>query len=52
VTLARVSNRPVSIVWIRIGNCTNQVLLGWFAPLWPEAQRRLTNGEKPIKIRR
>jgi len=28
-------DQPV-IVWLRIGNTSNQALLRWFVPLWPE----------------
>jgi predicted nuclease of predicted toxin-antitoxin system len=27
------------IVWLRIGNTSNQALLRWFVPLWPEIMR-------------
>jgi hypothetical protein len=32
-------DQPV-IVWLRIGNTSNQALLSWFVPLWPEIIRR------------
>ena len=30
-----VSDRPIPLVWIRNGNCSNQALLAWLEPLWP-----------------
>jgi predicted nuclease of predicted toxin-antitoxin system len=41
----------VSLVWIRRGNCTNQALMGWFEPLWPETLKRLEQGEQLIELR-
>ncbi len=40
-----------SIVWLRIGNCTNRVLFAWLDPLVPEISRRLSKGEKLIEVR-
>ena len=45
------SDRPVSLVWIRKGNCSNRALLAWLEPLWPEAVKRLEQGEKFIELR-
>ncbi len=42
----------VSLVWIRIGNCTNPALFNWLEPLWPELTRRLEAGEQFIELRR
>lgn len=36
---------PPSVVWLRIGNCTNRRLFGWLGPLLPEIKRRLSEGE-------
>jgi predicted nuclease of predicted toxin-antitoxin system len=40
-----------SVVWIRIGNCTNRVLFAWLEPLLPQVERRLRGGEKLIELR-
>lgn len=43
-------NSPV-IVWLRIGNATNPVLLGWFLPLLPAVLTRIRAGDKLIEVR-
>ena len=45
------SEQPVPFVWIRKGNCSNDALLAWLEPLWPEAVKRLEQGEKLIELR-
>lgn len=45
------SDKPAALLWIRKGNCSNRALLAWFEPLWPEAVRRLEQGEKFIELR-
>ena len=40
-----------SVVWLRIGNCTNRVLFAWLTPVIPELKRRLVAGEKLIELR-
>ena len=45
------SDQAVSLVWVRKGNCSNRALLSWFEPLWPDAVRRLEQGEKLIELR-
>ena len=44
------SERPV-LVWIRRGNCSNQALIAWLQPLWPEAARRLEQGDQLVELR-
>lgn len=39
------------IVWLRIGNSSNRVLLAWFVPLLPAAVQRIQAGDKLIEIR-
>ncbi len=51
VALSRARRGEVPVVWIRIGNCTNAILLRWFAPLWPEIRRRVEAGERLVEIR-
>jgi predicted nuclease of predicted toxin-antitoxin system len=38
------------IVWLRIGDCSNQALLRWLLPLWPEILRRLILGDRLIEV--
>ena len=45
------SDRPVPLVWIRKGNCSNQALLAWIEPLWPDVLKRLEQGEQLIELR-
>ncbi|MEI8043013.1 MAG: DUF5615 family PIN-like protein [Verrucomicrobiota bacterium] len=45
------SDRPVPLVWIRKGNCSNQALLAWLEPLWPDTLKRLEQGEHLIELR-
>jgi predicted nuclease of predicted toxin-antitoxin system len=42
-------DQPV-IVWLRIGNTSNQALLSWFVPLWPEIIRRIELGDHLIEV--
>ncbi len=45
------SEAPVALIWIRKGTCSNQVLIAWLGPLWPEALKRLEQGERLIELR-
>jgi predicted nuclease of predicted toxin-antitoxin system len=45
------SETRIALVWVRRGNCSNQALMGWFEPLWPETLRRLEQGEQLIELR-
>src|SRR5438445_1666259 len=45
------SDKPLPLIWIRKGNCSNQALLIWLEPLWPDAVKRLEQGEKLIELR-
>jgi predicted nuclease of predicted toxin-antitoxin system len=45
------SAEPVQLVWVRKGNCSNHALLAWLKPLWPDAVKRLEQGEKLIELR-
>ena len=45
------TDQPVSLVWIRKGNCSNRALLAWLEPLWPNVVERLDKGEKFIELR-
>ena len=41
-----------SIVWLRIGNCTNRVLFAWLDPLLPGIVERLSTGNHLVEVRR
>ena len=43
---------PPRIVWLRIGNCTNKVLIRWLGPLLPEILRQLESGHKLVEVRK
>ena len=51
--VARCVGNPAAppVVWLRIGNCTNRVLLTWLEPFLPEIKNRLEQGEKLIEVR-
>ena len=38
------------IVWLRVGNCSNRELLGWFMPLLTDIATRLQHGEVIIEV--
>jgi predicted nuclease of predicted toxin-antitoxin system len=46
-----VSDNPVTVIWVRKGNCSNRALLTWFEPLWPDVLKRLELGERLIELR-
>jgi len=52
--LARCLGNPAApaVVWLRIGNCTNRVLLAWLEPLLPEILRQLDAGQRLVEVRR
>lgn len=39
------------VLWLRIGNCSNRALFGWFRPLWSEIERRLLAGDRIVEVR-
>ena len=41
-----------AVVWLRIGNCTNAVLLAWLEPLLPDLVARLDAGDRLVEVRR
>lgn len=41
----------VVIVWLRIGNTSNQVLLSWLLPLWPAILDRIESGDRLVEVR-
>ena len=46
------SSDATSIVWLRIGNCTNDVLFAWLEPLLPGIVERLNAGLRLVEVRR
>jgi len=42
---------PVIIVWLRIGNTSNQALLSWLLPLWPAILDRIESGDRLVEVR-
>lgn len=46
----RRSGAPI-IVWLRIGNAVNRVLLTWFLPLFPVIVQRIESGDRLIEVR-
>ena len=42
-------NQPV-IVWLRIGNSSNQTLSRWLIPVWLEILRRIALGDRLIEV--
>lgn len=47
---ARTTTGPV-IVWLRIGNATNRILMQWFSPRWEEVIDHLNAGDRLIEVR-
>ena len=46
----RSPNSPV-VVWLRIGNATNPVLLEWLMPILPAVLARIESGDRLIEVR-
>jgi predicted nuclease of predicted toxin-antitoxin system len=40
------------VLWLRIGNSTNRVLLAWLEPLLPAAVKDLQAGHRLVELRR
>ena len=39
-----------AVVWLRIGNCPNQLLLSWLLPLMPAIVERLQAGDRLVEV--
>ena len=39
------------VVWLRIGNCSNDALRAWFEPLFPDVLRQIQQGDKLVEVR-
>ena len=40
----------LQVVWLRIGNTTNKVLIGWLERNWAEVEAALRNGERLVEV--
>lgn len=49
--LARMSQSGSSVVWIRLGNATNDVLWSIIEPILPEIIAAMETGERVIEVR-
>jgi predicted nuclease of predicted toxin-antitoxin system len=47
---ARDTSGPI-VVWLRVGNTTNQALLEWLAPRWLDVVMLLDAGNRIIEVR-
>jgi predicted nuclease of predicted toxin-antitoxin system len=47
---ARVAGGP-AIVWLRIGNATNEALREWLEPRWEDVERSLKDGSGVVEVR-
>jgi predicted nuclease of predicted toxin-antitoxin system len=47
-----IGNRKMipTVIWLRVGNCSNRALIAWFGPLLPKIIEAIQNGEKLIEI--
>lgn len=45
------SQNPPIVIWLRIGNATNPVLLGWLMPILPTVLARIASGDRLIEVR-
>ena len=50
-TRAMQSKKAPIVVWVRIGNSSNQALLQWFAPLLPQLLSLLDQGNRIVELR-
>ncbi|MCA1809761.1 MAG: DUF5615 family PIN-like protein [Lentisphaerae bacterium] len=46
------ASAPPGLVWIRIGNCANELLFTWLDLMWQDIVHILTSGETIVEIRR
>lgn len=44
------SDRSPQVVWLRIGNCTNRVLIGWLEPLLQGIVDALEAGNRLVEV--
>lgn len=43
---------PPQVMWLRCGNCSNEVLLGFLARVLPAAMELMRGGESCVELRR
>jgi predicted nuclease of predicted toxin-antitoxin system len=46
----RSQNAP-PVIWLRIGNATNPILLSWFLPILPAVLARIKSGDRLVEVR-
>jgi len=46
------SQTAPQVLWLRIGNSTNRVLLAWLEPLLPAAIKDLESGHRLVELRK
>ena len=49
--IATKMNNPITLIWVRLGNCRTGVLLASFEQLWPQIEKSLVSGNSVIEIR-
>ena len=47
----RFRQEGLRIVWLRIGNASNRVLIAWLESRWPEVEQALSAGERMVEVR-
>lgn len=45
-----VRSDPVSVVWLRVGNCRTATLLETMNRIWPQIQRELDSGARLVEV--
>lgn len=51
VAISEVTSTGPVIVWLRLGNATNRVLIPWFEKALPNVLRAIESGERVIEVR-
>jgi predicted nuclease of predicted toxin-antitoxin system len=49
--IATKMNNPITLIWVRLGNCRTSVLLASFEQLWAQIEKSLASGNSIIEIR-
>ncbi len=48
--LSLLKSEPVSVVWLRFGNCRKQVLVAAIEGVWSQIEESLAQGERVIEV--
>jgi predicted nuclease of predicted toxin-antitoxin system len=43
-------NRDIAVVWLRIGNASNRLLIEWLEPRWAVVEQALADGATFIEV--